>query len=155
MRPIRNVSKNPFHANWHCLKLQRIHSCESPTGDFFEGAREFSGGCEGQFTRELGRPAGSSGELGVLAQHPPALVASRHLPCSLASVPWTPCPGGGVHSRLILPVPFGFFNLSVFWYSYKRASVLVMPGGGAIKKKTLEIFECCWFCFLHSVSFVL
>lgn len=52
VRPFRNISKTPFHANWHCLELQRIHSLEPPPGDLLARLGNSQRAAEGRLTRE-------------------------------------------------------------------------------------------------------
>lgn len=68
-----------------------------PLGVYLEGPGRSQGAEEGQFTRELGRLAGRSGEPGALPQHPPAQRPPRP-PLPSDQCPWAPLPWGGVHS---------------------------------------------------------
>lgn len=105
-------------------------------------------GHRGQFARELGRLASKCGELGALPEHP---AASRPLrpPWPSDQRPWAPPALGGGTAASSPPVLFGFLT-SVF--RSKLLPYRCLVGGRA---KGNEIFECCWFCFLRSVSFLL
>lgn len=114
-----------------------------PLGIYVEGPGR-SRGAEGSLPESWADwPAGA--ESGV----PSLSIRPQGLPGPLTSVPGRPLPWGGGTAASSPPVLFGFLT------SVLRSEPLpyrCLVGGRA---KGNEIFECCWFCFLRSVSFLL